>query len=110
MFREQAKQRTSLGLIVSEIVAREEITADKDVIRSLIEEAAATYEDPEEVINYYYNNEQLLNSVEATALEEQVVEFLVGKASINEQKVSYEEVLRPLPAKAAADKTEEQEG
>lgn len=96
MFREQAKRRTALGLIVSEVVTKESISADKDVVRSLIEEAAASYESPEEVVNYYYSNEQLLQSVEAAALEEQVVDFLLAKADVTETKVSYDEALKPL--------------
>lgn len=96
MFAEQAKQRTALGLLVSEIVAKEKITADKEVVRRLIEEAAASYEDPQEVVSYYYGNEQLLNSVEAAALEEQVVDFLLSKADVTDAKVPYEEALKPL--------------
>eukprot|EP01026_Neomeris_dumetosa_P045885 TRINITY_DN38951_c0_g1_i5.p3 TRINITY_DN38951_c0_g1~~TRINITY_DN38951_c0_g1_i5.p3 ORF type:complete len:129 (+),score=28.75 TRINITY_DN38951_c0_g1_i5:182-568(+) len=109
MFREQAKQRTALGLLVSEVVQKEGITADKDKVRSLIEEAAASYEDPEEVVNYYYNNEQLLSGVEAAALEEQVVEFLLDKASVKEEKVSYDEALQPLPPKKVEEKAEEKQ-
>ncbi len=112
MFRKQAEQRSALGLLVSEIVAREKLAADKDVVRSLIQEAAASYEDPEEVINHYYNNERLLSSVEGAALEEQVVDFLLERAKVSEEKVSYEEALRPLPPKGAegnAESPEEQE-
>ncbi|WP_086931456.1 trigger factor [Agarilytica rhodophyticola] len=103
MFKEQAQRRTALGLIVSEIVTQEKITADKDVVRSLIEEAAASYESPEEVVNYYYSNEQLLQSVEAAALEEQVVDFLLEKAEVTEAKVAYDEALKPLPQPQADD-------
>lgn len=98
MFREQAKQRTALGLLVSEVVVKEKLTADKDKVRSLIEEAAATYADPEEVINHYYGNEQLLKNIEAAALEEQVVDVLLDKATVTEVKVGYDEALAPIPA------------
>ncbi|MFL0809460.1 MAG: trigger factor [Agarilytica sp.] len=102
MFREQAKKRSALGLLVSEVVIKEELSADKDTVRKLIEETAATYADPEEVINYYYNNEQLLKNVEAAALEEQVVELVLGKASVKDEKVAYDEAIAPLPQKEAA--------
>lgn len=95
MFRDQAQQRSALGLLVSEIVIKEDLKADKDVVRKLVEETAATYADPEEVINYYYNNEQLLKNVEAAALEEQVVELVLGKATVKDEKVSYDEALAP---------------
>ncbi len=99
MFRDQAKQRTALGLLVSEIVVKEKIEADKDKVRALVEEAASTYADPEEVINYYYSNEEMLKNVEAAALEEQVVDTILAKAELTEVKVSYDEALEPLPPK-----------
>ncbi|VUD48280.1 Trigger factor [Thalassocella blandensis] len=95
MFREQAVKRTSLGLIVSEIVKNEKIAVDKDVVKRLVEEAASTYEQPEEVINYYYSNEQLMQGVEAAALEEQIVDYIVGKAKVTDANVSYEELMKP---------------
>ncbi len=104
MFRDQAKQRTALGLIVSEVVVKEKLEADKDKVRALVEEAASTYQDPEEVINYYYNNEELLKSIEAAALEEQVVDLILSKANVTEVKVAYDEALAPLPS----DKKEEE--
>ncbi len=100
MFKAQAERRAILGLIVSEIVSKESLTADKDIVRGLIEEAASTYEDPTEVINYYYGNEQLLASVEAAALEEQVVNFVLDKAKVSEENVSYEDIIKPLENKS----------
>ena len=101
MFKEQAEKRTALGLIVSEIVKSEGLQADKDKVREIIEETASTYESPEEVVNYYYANEQLLASVEAAALEEQVIDVLIEKATITEKTVSYEEAIKPEEAKQA---------
>ena len=96
MFKEQAEKRSTLGLLISEIVSQEKIVADKDVVRGLIEEMAATYEDPTEVVNYYYSNEQLLASVEAAALEDQVVDYIVGKAKVTEETVPYQDLIKPL--------------
>ncbi len=96
MFADQAKKRTALGLIVSEIVKSESLSADKDKVREIIEEAASTYESPQEVIEYYYANEQLLSNAEAAALEEQVVDSLLAKVSLTEKRVSYEEAVKPL--------------
>ncbi|MFT5082925.1 MAG: trigger factor [Lentisphaeria bacterium] len=94
MFKARAERRTKLGLLVSELVEKEKIKADKDVVKSLIEEAASTYEDPQEVINHYYSDEKLLSRVEAAALEEQVVDFVLEKAKVIEVKESYDEVLK----------------
>lgn len=95
MFKQQAERRTALALIISEVVKAHELKADKDLVRGIVEEAASTYEDPQEVINYYYSNEQLLASAEAAALEEQVVEVLMSKANVSDATVSYDEVIKP---------------
>lgn len=96
MFKEQAERRTALGLIVSEVVQAESIEVDKDKVREIIEESASTYESPEEVINYYYSNEQLLANVEAAALEDQVIDVLAQKSKVTTENVSYEEAIKPL--------------
>ena len=98
MFKEQAEKRTALGLLISEVVTKEEVKADKDIVKKLIEETASTYEDPQEVINYYYGNEQLLANVEAAALEEQVVELILSRASVTEKTISYSELIKPTAA------------
>jgi FKBP-type peptidyl-prolyl cis-trans isomerase (trigger factor) len=95
MFKAQAERRTALALLISELVKDREIKADKDIVRSLIEETASTYEDPEQVVNYYYGNEQLLASVEAAALEEQVVNILLEAANVTDEKVAYEDIVKP---------------
>lgn len=95
MFREQAERRTALGLLISEVIKQEKLTADKDRVKTMIEEMAATYEEPEAVIQHYYSNEQLLTSVEAAALEDQVVDFILGKASVTDKQVGYDEAIKP---------------
>jgi trigger factor len=60
MFSEQAERRVKLGLVVAEMIGQYELTAEPAKIRERIEEIASTYQDPEEVINWYYSeNEQL---------------------------------------------------
>ena len=98
MFKEQAEQRVSLGLLIGEIIKANEIKADADKVRATIEEQAASYDDPQEVINYYYSNQQLLSSVEASVLEDTVVDLVLEKATITEKTVSYEEAVKPQNA------------
>ena len=100
MFKEQAERRVALGLIVSEIVKNEKISVDKELVKSLIEDVASTYEHPEEVVNYYYGNEQLLGGVEAAALEEQVVSLVLSKAKVSDETISYEEAVKPAAKQA----------
>jgi len=95
MFRAQAEKRTALGLLIGDLVAKQSLKADGDKVRALVDEAAASYEDPEEVVNYYYSNQQLLASVEAAALEDQVVDMLLDKANVTDVTISYEEIVKP---------------
>lgn len=94
MFKDQAEKRVALGLIVAEVVRQENLKADKKLVRELIEDAASTYEDSQEVINYYYSNEQLLTNIEAVALEQQVVELIASRAKSKAAKTSYDEVIK----------------
>ena len=93
MFKEQAEKRVGLGLVLSEVVKVNEIKADADRVRAFIEEAAASYESPEDVVNYYYQNEQLLASAESAVLEDMVVEYILEKTTVAEKTVTYAEAV-----------------
>ncbi len=95
LFRKQAERRTALGLLISEIVSQQKITIDNDRVRKLVESIASTYEDPESVVNYYYSNNELLSGARAAVLEDQVVDYLVSKASVSAKKISYQELVKP---------------
>lgn len=93
MFQEQAERRVKLGLILSEFISRDELKADPERVRAAIEELASTYQDPEEVVNWYYSNQEQLSQVEGVVLEEQLVDKLLESATINEKQCSYQEAL-----------------
>jgi trigger factor len=93
MFSENAERRVRLGLVLAELVAKLELKVDADKVRTTIEEMASTYQDPEEVINYYYSNQEQLASVESKVIEDQMVEKLLGNAQIVEKECSYQEAL-----------------
>lgn len=101
MFKAQAERRAALGVIISEVVKQEELTPDDDAVRERIEEVASTYEKPQEVIDYYYSQQQLLSSVEAMVLEDQVAELVLSKAAVIEEQQSYEEAVKPDPEPTA---------
>lgn len=94
MFEEQAKRRVSLGLIVGELVKQKEIKVDGDKVREMVDEIASTYQEPEEVVTYYYSNEQLLAGIESAVLEDQVVDVIIEAAKVTETQSNYEEVLK----------------
>ncbi|WP_111640847.1 trigger factor [Marinimicrobium alkaliphilum] len=94
MFEEEAKRRVALGLIVGEIIKTAEIKPDAERVREMVEEMASTYQDPQEVIDYYYSNRQMLGNIESAALEDQVVEYIVEKAKVTDEESTYEDVVK----------------
>ena len=97
MFKEKAERRAALGVIVSELVKVEAITPDEVQVRARIDEIASTYEQPKEVVDYYYSKPELLSSVEAVVLEDQVTELVLAKAKVKEEVLSYEDAVKPDP-------------
>lgn len=95
LFRKRAERRTALGLLISEVVSQQKITVDNERVKALVTSIASTYEDPESVINYYYSNNELLSGARAAVLEDQVVDYLIEKASVESKKVSYQELIKP---------------
>jgi len=93
MFKEQADKRVKLGLLLSEMLGKFDLQADPAKVRETIEDIASTYQEPEEVINWYYSENEQLAQVESRVLEDQLVEQLLESATIEEQACSYQEAL-----------------
>ncbi len=98
MFSEQATQRVSLGLLLSQYAEDKNITASDEKVREAVEEVASAYEVAEEVINWYYANPQQLAQVEAMVLEDTVIDTLLASATVSEQKMSYDELMKSVSA------------
>ena len=90
MFKEQAERRVKLGLVLAELVKENGLEAKPEQIRAEVEEFAKSYEDPKEVIRWYYSNKQRLAEMEAYVVESNVVEFVLGKAKVTDKEVSFE--------------------
>ena len=97
MFKDKAQRRAALGVIVSEVVKVEELSPDETAVRARVDEIASTYEQPQEVVDYYYSKPELLSSVEAVVLEDQVTELVLSKAKVKEETLPYEEAVKPDP-------------
>ncbi|MBA1206103.1 UNVERIFIED_ORG: trigger factor [Pseudomonas parafulva] len=98
LFEEQAKRRVALGLIVAEVVKQYDLKPDDAKVREMIEEMASAYQEPEQVIAWYYKNDQQMNEVRSVVLEEQVVDTVLQKATVTDKSVSYEEAVKPAQA------------
>ena len=90
LFREQAERSVRLGLVVRQILEQNALKADADKVRARIEEIASQYEEPQEVVNWFYGNAQQLQQVEGAVLEEQVVELVLASATQNDKQETYE--------------------
>jgi trigger factor len=95
LFREQAKRRVTLGLILGEVISQQSIQADADKVRDAVEEIAATYESPEEVVKWYYSNEEQLQGIESSVIEDQVFDYIIEQAQVSDKEVSYQDVIKP---------------
>ncbi len=94
LFTEQAERRVRLGILLGATVKKLELQADTDRVRALIDEMAAAYDDPEQVVNFYYSNDENLKQVEALAVEEQVAEKLLESAKVKTIDMSYADVMK----------------
>lgn len=89
LFEDSARRRVALGLIIAEVVKRQGIEADAQRVRAAVEELASTYEDPSQVVDYYYESRDRLASVESLVLEEQVVDWVLGQVDVQGEPMSF---------------------
>ncbi|WP_338115576.1 trigger factor [Thiococcus pfennigii] len=92
LFEDAARRRVTLGLILREIVQRREIQVDADRVRAAVEDLAASYESPEEVIRYYYADPKRLAAIESQVMEDQVVDALLASLTVEEVPMSFHEL------------------
>ncbi|MGZ8190444.1 MAG: trigger factor [Methylococcaceae bacterium] len=93
VFEEQAKRRVALGLILGEIIQKNNITLDANKVRSTIEEMSNSYERPEDVVNWYYSDLSRLNDVQQMVLEDQTVDWLLAQAKVTDEFVNFNDVM-----------------
>jgi trigger factor len=94
LFKEQAEKRVRIGLLMNAAIEAEGMEPSAEKVEQLIEEVAATYQEPGQVREYYNSNPEQKSQVEALALEEQVVEKVLAAAQVSDVESSYEEVIR----------------
>jgi len=92
-FMDQAETRVRAGLLMGELAHQNEIRIDSGKVREAIEMAASTYEEPAEVVQLYYNNQQLMQQVESSVLEEQVVDWVLENAKVTPKDMKFQEVI-----------------
>jgi trigger factor len=93
MFTPQAERRVRLGLVVAELVRANALHANHDQIKAHIDELAASYEKPADVVRWYYGDNRRMAEVEAVVIENNVTEFVLAKAKVSEKQVTFDELM-----------------
>lgn len=92
-FTEQATRRVKLGLVLAELVKAKDLHAKPDQVKSIVEDFSETFEDPKEVVRWYYSQPQRLAEAEALAMENNVVEWALANAKVTEKAVGFDELM-----------------
>ena len=90
-FTEEATKRVKVGILLNKIIEDKELKPDADKVKEIIEERAKNYKDPQQVINYFYSDDEQLRNIESISLEEQVVEIIKSEAKSVNENISYED-------------------
>ena len=93
LFAAQAERRVRLGLILAELVKANNLQATAEQIKAQVEDFAQSYEDPQQVVKYYYSDRNRLAEVEALVLEENVVNYVLGKAKVTDKVLPFDELM-----------------
>ena len=93
IFKSQAEKRVRLGLVVGELVRSNNLQARPDQLQAHIEEMAQSYEKPSEVVRWYLGDRQRMAEVEAVVVENNVAEFVLGKARVTDKVLPFEELM-----------------
>ena len=92
-FTDQAKRRVGLGLVLSEIVKVNQLHAKPEQIKAVVEEAAQSYEHPEEVVRWYYAQPQRLAEIEGLVIEDNVVDWALASAKVLDKAITFDELM-----------------
>lgn len=90
-----ARRRVALGLILNKLIELNQMKVDPKKVRGAVEDLAESYEQPEQVLHWYYSNEKHLREVENMVLEDQVIDWILERAAVKEEGVSFQDLIPP---------------
>jgi trigger factor len=93
MFEKNAQRRVTLGLILGEVVRGQGLAAKPEQVKAAVDEQAQSYERPDEVVKWFYSSPERLREVEGMVLEENVVAWVLGKAKVEDEAMSFDELM-----------------
>ena len=95
LFRPQAEERVALGLIIGELVRSEGLQAKPEQVKTMVQEIAQTYEQPEAVVRWHYEKPERLSEFEGLAVERNVVDWVLARAQVRDVPTSFEALMAP---------------
>ena len=93
VFAEQAQRRVHLGLLVAEIIKEQQFSASDERLRETISEFAESYENPQEVVDYYMQDPNARRSIENLVLEDEVVAWVLGQVQLSDESKSFDDLM-----------------
>ena len=93
IFRPQAERRVRLGLVVAELVRANSLHAKPEQIKTHIDELAASYEKPADVVRWYYGDNRRMAEVEGIVIENNVTEYILATAKVSEKAITFDELM-----------------
>lgn len=93
LFQDQAERRVRLGLVVAELVRLNNLQATPEQVKAHVEELAASYEKPADVVRWYLGDNRRMAEVEAVVIENNVTDFVLSKAKVNAKAISFDELM-----------------
>ncbi|HYW58073.1 MAG TPA: trigger factor [Polaromonas sp.] len=93
IFRPQAERRVRLGLVVAELTRANDLFPKPEQIKAHVEELASSYEKPEDVVRWYFSDEKRMSEVQSVVIENNVTDFVLGKAKVVEKAVSFDDLM-----------------
>lgn len=93
VFEPQAKRRVALGLLMDALIKENDITASEEQVRAMVDEFAQSYEDPSEVVGWYYQDPSRLKEARALVLEENIVNWVMDKAQVTDEPTPLEKLM-----------------
>ncbi len=93
MFKDQAARRVKLGLIVGEIITKNKLEKDQARVDDMLNSLAASYEDPQALIEYYRSDQKAMQTIEAAVMEEMIVDWVLDQAKVADEKVKFTDLM-----------------
>ncbi|HXS80504.1 MAG TPA: trigger factor [Gammaproteobacteria bacterium] len=92
-FENAAQRRVTIGLLIQELLREHKIKLDQPRVEQRIKELAAPYEKPDEAAQFYRSDRGMMAQVEASVLEDQVVDFLQSRARCTTKNISFKDFM-----------------